>query len=75
MNRRTPIRLVLYSYSADAEFVVKPRTGRGTRPSSRVAEPTSGENTAENLHGGVCEGGEVSVAMVDLHAHEAGNGG
>jgi hypothetical protein len=34
-----------------------------------------GKNTAENLHGGVCEGGEVSVAMVDLHAHEAGNGG
>src|SRR6266404_2452591 len=28
-----------------------------------------------NLHGGVCEGGEVSGAMVDLNAHEAGNGG
>ncbi len=29
----------------------------------------------ENLHGGVCEGGDVSEAMVDLNAHEAGNGG
>jgi hypothetical protein len=32
------------------------------------------EPAARNLHG-VCEGGEVSGAMVDLNAHEARNGG
>jgi hypothetical protein len=40
--------------------------GRGVTPE----EPAAG-----NLHGGVCEGGDVSEAMVDLNAHEAGNGG
>ena len=33
------------------------------------------EPAAVILHGGVCEGGELSVAMVDLNAHAAGNGG
>ena len=33
------------------------------------------EPAAVILHGGVCEGGDVSEAMVDLNAHEAGNGG
>jgi hypothetical protein len=34
------------------------------------------EPAAENLHGGVCEGGDIPVvAMVDLNGHEAGNGG
>src|SRR5580658_463524 len=28
-----------------------------------------------NLHGGVCEGGELGAATVDLNGHEAGNGG
>jgi hypothetical protein len=37
---------------------------------SRLRNPRRG-----NLHGGICEGGEVSGAMVDLNAHEAGNGG
>ena len=37
---------------------------------SRLRNPLRG-----NLHGGICEGGEVSGAMVDLNAHEAGNGG
>ncbi len=41
-------------------------TGRGVTPE----EPAAG-----NLHGGVCEGGDVNEAMVDLNAHEAGNGG
>jgi hypothetical protein len=40
--------------------------GRGVTPE----EPTAG-----NLHGGVCERGDVSEAMVALNAHEAGNGG
>jgi hypothetical protein len=40
--------------------------GRGVTPE----EPTAG-----NLHGGVCEGGDVSEAMVALNAHAAGNGG
>jgi hypothetical protein len=42
----------------------------GLRRGVRFEEPA-----AENLHGGVCEGGELSSAMVDLNAHEAGNGG
>jgi hypothetical protein len=33
------------------------------------------EPAAGNLHGGVCEGGAIPVAMVDLNGHEAGNGG
>jgi hypothetical protein len=33
------------------------------------------EPAAGNLHGGVCEGGDVIDAMVDLNGHEAGNGG
>ncbi len=37
---------------------------------SRLRNPLRG-----NLHGGVCEGGECGAAMVDLNAHEAGNGG
>ena len=28
-----------------------------------------------NLHGGICEGRECRIAMVDLNGHEAGNGG
>jgi hypothetical protein len=33
------------------------------------------EPAAGNLHGGVCEEGELSGAIVDLKPHEAGNGG
>jgi hypothetical protein len=33
------------------------------------------EPAAGNLHGGVCAGGRPRWAMVDLNAHEAGNGG
>ena len=33
------------------------------------------EPAAVILHGGICEGGDVSGATVDLNAHEAGNGG
>ena len=41
-------------------------TGRGVTPE---------EPAAVILHGGVCEGGELDDAMVDLNGHEAGNGG
>jgi hypothetical protein len=40
-----------------------------------VREVAPEEPAAGNPHDGVCEGGEVSAAMVDLNAHEAGNGG
>jgi len=40
--------------------------GRGVTPE----EPTAG-----NLHGGVCERGDVREVMVALNAHETGNGG
>src|SRR5580658_4801874 len=33
------------------------------------------EPAAVILHGGVCEGGDLKTAKVDLNAHEAGNGG
>ena len=34
------------------------------------------EPAAGNLHGGVCEGGDIpGHATVDLNGHEAGNGG
>jgi hypothetical protein len=33
------------------------------------------EPAAVILHGGVCEGGDLQTAKVDLNAHEAGNGG
>jgi hypothetical protein len=42
----------------------------GLRQGDRFEEPA-----AENLHGGICEGEERIGAMVDLNAHEAGNGG
>ena len=33
------------------------------------------EPAAVILHGRICEGGELRETMVDLNAHEAGNGG
>src|SRR5580692_3979886 len=50
-------------------------TERTTMDVERVRGVTPEEPTAGNLHGGVCEVGDVSEAMVNLNAHEAGNGG
>ena len=33
------------------------------------------EPAAGNPHGGVCEGGGLGVATMNLNGHEAGNGG
>ena len=41
----------------------------------KVQRATLEEPAAVILHGGICEGGDVRGATVDLHAHEAGNGG
>jgi hypothetical protein len=40
--------------------------GRGVTPE---------EPAAENLHGGIREGGSSRCVMIDLTGHEAGNGG
>src|SRR5438046_8407451 len=48
--------------------------GRRLSGNPGVVSPLD-EPAAGNLHGGVCEGGEFRVAMADLNAHEAGNGG
>ena len=48
--------------------------GRRLSRNPGVVSPLD-EPAAGNLHGGVCEGGEFRIAMADLNAHEAGNGG
>jgi hypothetical protein len=40
-----------------------------------MREVTLEEPAPVILEGGVCEGGEPDGVMVDLNAHEAGNGG
>jgi len=58
---------------------MSPKIGRPTDLTTmdveRVRGVTPEEPAAGNLHGRVCEGGDGSEAMVDLNAHEAGNGG
>jgi hypothetical protein len=48
---------------------------QGVTPKEPTAGVTPEEPTAAIPLGGVCEGGEFRGAMMDLNAHEAGNGG
>src|SRR5207302_2081266 len=48
---------------------------RGSHMPGRAQGVTPEEPAAENLHGGIREGGAPRRAMVDLFGHEAGNGG
>ena len=72
--------------SGEGDIVETQNSGAMCTKLDRLSAPGAGgypggvvspldEPAAGNLHGGVCEGGEFRIAMADLNAHEAGNGG